>query len=293
MKWLPVLLLIALSSAAAAQPASQAPVSVSALLSGQVAPLTMTLGSLDGRWCRFTTGAAGGTDIYSAMYGIEPTPYYTKGQTVRAGDQIYLLAYKAQIRPAGLWMIMAGRGGLGDVPTVTEETTLGLCLLNLATTGSFLDISVFDLESEIDRYAQAAERLQAAVDQMGVGYEEEVVEDNLDQIAIALEMYTIDHGDVLPPMTTQAEWEEALSWYVADSSVFVDPATEEPYPINASLSGVELASMETPAMIVAVYEAQLRDDGTRKVVFADGSTGYIAEDAWAGMGGMKSASGIR
>lgn len=289
MKWLPVLLLIALSPAAA-QAASETPVSVSALLSGQVAPLTMTLGSLDGRWCRFTTGAAGGTDIYAAMYGIEPTPYYTKGQAVRAGDQLYLLAYKAQIRPAGLWMVMAGRGGLGDVPTVTEETTLGLCLLNLATTGSFLDISVFDLESEIDRYAQAAERLQAAVDQMGVSYEEEVVEDNLDQIAIALEMYTIDHGDVLPPMVTQAEWEEALSWYVADSSVFVDPATEEPYRINASLSGLELTAIEDPGSVVAVYEAQLRDDGMRKVVFADGSAGYVTEDGWDE---LKAASGIR
>jgi hypothetical protein len=292
MRWLPVLLLVALLLPAPAEGSSEEPVAVTALLSGEVAPLVITLGSLDSGWCRFTTGGGGGTDIYSAMYGIQPSPYYTKGETVCAGDQVYLLAYKTETRQAGYLALMTGQRDMEDVPAVTAETELGLCLLNLATIGSFLDISAFDLESEIQRYAEAAERLETTLAGMrgGYDYEEGAAEDNLDEIALALEMYTIDHGDVLPPMSTQEEWQEALSWYVADLSVFVDSATAEPYPINASLSGVELASMEEPGEIVAVYEAQLRDDETRKVVFADGSTGYIAEDAWAQ---MKAASGIQ
>lgn len=289
MRWLPVLLLIALSVPALAATPSEEPVAVTALLSGEVAPLVITLGSLDSGWCRFTTGGGGGTDIYAAMYGIQPSPYYTRGETVCAGDQVYLLAYKTETRQAGYLALMTGQRQMEEGPAVTAETELGLCLLNLATIGSFLDISAFDLESEIQRYAEAAERLEATLAGMRGSYEE-AVEDNLDEIALALEMYTIDHGDVLPPMSTQEEWQEALSWYVADSEVFLDEATAEPYPINASLSGVELASMEEPGEIVAVYEAQLRDDETRKVVFADGSTGYIAEDAWAG---MKAASGIQ
>jgi beta-lactamase regulating signal transducer with metallopeptidase domain len=135
---------------------------------------------------------------------------------------------------------------------------------------------------------------------------------NLKRLAIALAMYAQDYDEQLPPMKDAGSTRRVLLPYVRhDETVFVSPRTRQPYHTNASISGARVSTVilyrdpqmrrpyarykatiapERAAVTVTYYEATPAPDGTRFVLFLDGSVMRVRETDWLR---IRQESGIR
>ena len=77
--------------------------------------------------------------------------YVTKGQTVSANGQVYLVAYHLPGGGLDLPTLLQSMATKSPPPAsvLTPETTLPLSLLDVKTTGTLDDIRVFDMKREI------------------------------------------------------------------------------------------------------------------------------------------------
>jgi hypothetical protein len=147
------------------------------LLSGKTYPLAVTLRDLGGEWRRVTIGAStsangnvtvsvtgsGSVSNNQNNFGTfgASSVYVTRGQTVSAGGQIYLVAYHLPNTGLDLnGLLQAVAIGKPPQPAVlTPETVLPLALLDLRTVGSLNDVRVFDLKAEIAESEATARRV--------------------------------------------------------------------------------------------------------------------------------------
>ena len=277
-----VLLAICSSAWAGAEPMNFA-----TLLSGSRMPLTLTLKDLDSSWRRL--GASGGQEpggIYAAMYGAPSVAYYSKGQTVTASGETYLVAYTLQAKRPSYAVMMVGHGGVGQPEALTAASLVGLSLLNVRTMGNLTDIRPFNRDAEIAAYAKSYEELAAA---MGTSGEEGTpAASNLKNVAMAVQMFMTDY-DKLPPMKTPEEFRSALEEYVQNDDAFKDAETGEYWAVNSSISEKSVSDIKDPAKTVVAYQAAPGRDGKRWVAFADGHVQGVTEDQWTD---LKAGSGI-
>jgi len=288
MRRLTTLLLFAaiVSSFAAAAPAyCQAPqaVEMKALISGDMFPLTMQLKDLTAEWRHIGIGAQAEASnplaIYAAMFSPGGGVYYTTGRTVTVGGEMFLIAYRVHAKVDMAAMMQ--RPTPPAPPKLTPETTVGISLLNLRAVTSIDDIRAFDLKQEIAE----SEKLATEAAEAGTGVESEASGEagslsNLKQMALAVVMYAQDYDEVLPPLKTLGEAEEALSPYVRDESIFAQPDTDVPYKTNPVLSGKKMAHITNAADMILFYEAKPADDGTRGAAFLDGHAKRLTADEW-------------
>lgn len=158
------------------------------LLSGKTCPLTIETGKLDKEWRRFTihsTGSASG-NVSVSITGSGGTSgssqnniadltnskhYLTRGQTVSANGQVYLVAYR--LPGGGLDFPALIQAMAAKIPpattTLTPETVLPLSLLDVKAIGSLDDIRAFDLKREIAESEKLAQTISAALKSAGGG----------------------------------------------------------------------------------------------------------------------------
>jgi hypothetical protein len=250
------------------------------LMSGDAYPLTLQMSDLDGEWRRFSLHGGGAElmQMYSAMLGGSGGVYYTKGDVVRSRGESYLVAYCRRAEAADFSSMME-RGPMGAGPDeLTPETALGLCLLNIGSMGSLVDIRQFSLEEELGGEAARPFEMPGA-DSLS----------NLKNLALALQMFLADNNDVMPDITDTQGAMEVLRYYVRDEDSFTNPETGELYVLNPSLATVRLADVADPVNIAVFYESSPDEDGMRAAAFLDGHAALLSESQWEE---VKEASGI-
>ena len=271
------LLIASFSLLAFAHPAScqtQAPKDFASALSGAGLPLSLKLKDLDGNWRTFSsTDASNQIQNYMAMMsGSSHDTYYTKGETEALGGELYLIAYHQKLSLDMGAMMRGGPSQASARAAMTPDTELSLCLLNLHTAGSLNDIQPFSLqEALLPPPAPPAPVIASAAD---------VSVSNLKQIGLGLIQYTQDNNETLPPMQSASAAKAALFPYIKSDSIFEQPPSHTFYRPNASLSRRKLASVDSPATMVAYFETSPQADGRRAVLFLDGHVKRLEDPEW-------------
>lgn len=264
-------------------------VDVATLFAGKQIPFTIKAKSLDRNWRRMSLGNT--DDMTRLMFGardIPSVPYYTRGQTVLAEGETYLIAYR--LSTAMEAAEMQRRMQIRNDPAATAElklppdATLTLSLVNLRQAGSMVDVQPFDPARDIER---PQDRVAAADAQSMT---------NLRLLGLALAQYAQDYDEKLPPMRSahsQQQMREArlnppqtatvqylLQPYARSIEIFRHPGTKRIYRPNPFLSRKSLAAIDNPAQMVTFYEAVPSADGRRAVLYLDGHVNRVAETDW-------------
>lgn len=93
---------------------------------------------------------------------------------------------------------------------------------------------------------------------------------NARQLALAVQQYTQDYDEILPPLHTPAEMQAALLPYVIEKRVFRSPVTGLLYTPNPSLSGKPLAAIPDPASTELLRDPRRHRDGKLVIAYVDG-----------------------
>jgi len=93
---------------------------------------------------------------------------------------------------------------------------------------------------------------------------------NEKQIGFALQQYMQDWDEQLPPMDTNARFDNALLPYTRNQNVFLCPDTGKHYVINNSLSFQSLASFGSPGTTEVLHDPNLNNDGTFNTLYLNG-----------------------
>jgi hypothetical protein len=147
-------------------------------LSGKPYPLTVRLKDLGREWRRVVihgnAGASGNIEVningstqgstsQNNLLGLwgSGRSYVTRGQTVSASGQTYLVVYPLPGTAMDLASLL--RAALTKIPPVEEiltpETALRLSLLDVRTMACLEDVRVFDMDWEIAQSQEAAKKL--------------------------------------------------------------------------------------------------------------------------------------
>jgi prepilin-type processing-associated H-X9-DG protein len=268
---------------------------LSEALRGTGVPQSIKASALTAQWRSFAPNA-GQADLFSALshqrMPAQP-PYYTQGETLRAGNETYLIAYrKTPDAPLTRREMMMDDDGDG-IPNTQEEGTkrlrpadvLTLSLLNLRTIGDLNDVRAFNPAKDV---LSAAEVKKEASLQDTEGSTR-----NLKQIGLGVMQYIQDYDEKFPPMrSAQSKAEiaapqgrlitvqQAIQPYVKSTEIFVHPTTKQLYVPNIALSGVNLSAIEEPARTVSFWEKKPAADGRRAVLYADGHVKRELETEW-------------
>ncbi len=271
----PLLVLsLLLSGFPAFSQASVAPLGgLTPFLSGSQYPLSLKLKDLDGSWRTFSLSgfgdAAGQLGVYyTLLTGGGQNTYYTKGETVALGGEVYLVTYHQKNTIDYTTLLKNGGSDLPQAPQLIPDTVLSLSLLNLRLAGSLNDIQAFSLQAALNPpVPPAPDPKEATVS-------------DLKQIGLAVMQYMQDYDEKLPPMKTPAVAKKALFPYVKSDSVFEQPQTHTLFQPNTSLSGRSLASFDNLTSMVVYYEAAPEADGLRAVLFLDGHVKRLSDADW-------------
>lgn len=267
-------LFLALVVAAAAQATT-----LKELFSGNTVPLSLKLKDLTGDWRRFSTSgdAVSPANISRVMFGTGSGGYYSRGETLTADGETYLIAYRIQIKMPDVTVMMRGQPPIPEKPA--PDTLLALCLLHLRTLDSFTDIRPFNLELELAGGDTSPSALEEAREKAAAATGLQ----NLKAIGVALLAYAQDGDKTLPPMKDANATRKALEPYCKIKDAF-----KAPYLPNPALSGRKLAGIEKPGELVAFYESEAAGE-MRGVLYLDGRCERIAESKWPA---LKKASQI-
>jgi hypothetical protein len=158
-------------------PASCLAQDLTELLSGKTYPLATMLKDFTGEWRRVTVHTAtsssgnlsvnvtGSGSVSSNQNNIatlgETRNYLTRGQTVWAGGQVYLVAYHLPNTGIDFGRLLqaVAAGKPPEAAILTPETVLPLALLDLRTAGSLDDVRAFDMKAEIAESETAAKMI--------------------------------------------------------------------------------------------------------------------------------------
>ncbi|MGL5082859.1 MAG: hypothetical protein ACRC8A_15345 [Microcoleaceae cyanobacterium] len=295
-----VLALSAFLSHFSIQPA--AGVELEDLLSGRQVPLTIQLQAMDNSWRRIAIGGQFELGDLLQSYGqllgnTQQGLYYTQGRTVVVGGETYVIAYRlpASDKALNFTTLLEGVFGGGtdcsalETSVLKAETSLALALLNLRTIGSINQVYPFNLDQALAESQKTYEAAKVACEQAQAEQIATEANDDLWLLGYALLLYSDENEGTLPPMETPTAAQDALFNWIGDREVFTYSQTSQPYQPNTSLSGKKLAEIPNPEQVVAFYETQPREDGSRTVVFLDGSVNQVTESDWSR---VKQVSGL-
>lgn len=94
--------------------------------------------------------------------------------------------------------------------------------------------------------------------------------ENARKSLLALQMYTQDYDQVLPPMGNVKTFHWLLFPYTRQSSVLMCPATHLPFTPNKKLSYVPLYTLSKLSSTVAFYDSRRHQDGYPTLAYLDG-----------------------
>jgi hypothetical protein len=103
---------------------------------------------------------------------------------------------------------------------------------------------------------------------------------NLHLIGLALIAYAQDHNGTLPPAQTPGIARKVLTFYAGSDKIWARADNGQAYLPNPKMSGRKASHISNPDEWVAFYEANPASDGTRGVVFLDGSVARITLGDW-------------
>lgn len=103
---------------------------------------------------------------------------------------------------------------------------------------------------------------------------------NLHLIGLALIAYAQDHNGTLPPAQTPGIARKVLTFYAGSDKIWARADNGQAYLPNPKMSGRKTGHISNPDEWVAFYEANPASDGTRGVVFLDGSVARITLADW-------------
>lgn len=292
-----VLVLAALSFAVALPASAQIETTQSAnfatAIAGNVAPLTVRFGDLDTSWRRVTPTA---TDNSTLFQIIRSRPYrgsfsmpdylYTQGKTVSIGGEQFVIAYR--LVPAETTTVSVLPEGNYSAPlqapsipvALSGETKLQLSLLNPRITGRFDNIQAVDVAKDI---AQSQKARNAVVNQISLA--------QLTQIG-AIFVYFARSSGKLPPLGSADSLQKTLQtrYGYVSSAWFLEPGTKKPYRTDAALSGTPLKSLQDTTKTIVLYENTVSTDGTRAVLFVNGTAQRLKEAEFSRL--LKSSTAI-
>lgn len=264
------------------------------LLSGNSAPLTVKLGDLNADWRVFTLdGSSGGYGamVSAMMGGTATSDYFTKGDTMSAGNDVYLIAYKPHQEPVDYTAMM--QGGRPKLAKLSAGSILDLSLINLHTVGSLNGVHPFDLKQELAESAKAASSISAMYNGItttsATTFSEATdssddassSQSRLKQLGLAYLQYAQDNNEKFPAKMDPAAFQKALFPYVKSKDVFLQPGVNKPYLANTRLSGHSILDIGEPASMVVFYEPVPGGGGKRWVCFADGHVKQVGSADWA------------
>ncbi len=246
-----------------------------------VFPLQIRFGDMNKSWRRMQVSGSD-DDLLSQIYSSnprnpQPQIFYTRGQTVTVNGESLLVTYKiAQVIETPPISDRFSNSALQVPPTLQLETPLELALLNPRLISRFSAVRVLDVEREIAQNTVVVQKARVErTKTINVASLQ-----NLQQIGQQLRSFTQSTGK-LPPLQTSAAAQKALQRFGYSSpSPFVHPITKETHATNARLSGKSLKQIAEPSRAIVFHEREASGDGTRGVVFADGSAERIAEDVF-------------
>lgn len=102
-----------------------------------------------------------------------------------------------------------------------------------------------------------------------VGDPNRIVTSRAKILGLAVQQYTQDYDEILPPMHTPDEFQTALFPYTRSHNVFYAP-NGKPFLPNASLSGVSLASIADPSSTVLLMDQPPYVSGAPTLAYLDG-----------------------
>ena len=112
---------------------------------------------------------------------------------------------------------------------------------------------------------------------------------NLRVLGEAVRLYLSDHNMTFPRMIGPGAADKYFRTYLLDDRAFYDPRTKEPYQPNFALENVQMGTYQKPGKTVVYYEVNPEPDGSRAVLFLDGSVAHIPASQWPA---LKEDSGI-
>ena len=263
---------------------SRRPDGLSDLLSSKI-PLTLKLRNLNPQWRCFSVGSPftpeGSPYVPgSLMTACAANLYFTRGRTVEAGGEQYLVAYRiSKVMCAESVVMGSGASNSSDVQSpakIIPEIPLSLSLLNLRAATSLNCVQPFNLEGEIAA-ATADARLAAQARQQATATSSL---NNLKQLAVGLGMYIQDNDERFPPMQDPDTVRSQLNPYIKNSEVFIQPGTGAPYAANRSLSLKSMFQITRPADTAAFWEEKPGADGQRGASFVDGQVRRVPQTEW-------------
>jgi hypothetical protein len=285
-------LIFALAASVAIAPGRSASADFEELLSDSGVPLTLQLQDLDSSWRlisisgQFEMGNL--MQTYNTFFGGSDRlrdAYYTRGKTVAIATETYTIAYRIPSSGESANFASAlgnifGMGTCTNSEPLSMETTLTLSLLNLRTIGSMNDIRPFDLQAILTESQEKEQAMREACQTLQGEQTNSQVAASLSVLMYALQSYADQNDGTLPNFSGPEAMQEALGEWVGSSEGFVHPVTSEPYQFNTALSGKKLSDIANSNETIAFYEATPAADGTRGVVYLDGSVDRVAAAAW-------------
>lgn len=222
---------------------------------------------------------------------------YTRGQTVLVGATRFLVAYRPTLPPFSLADMQkrfdSRKSPSNDemldliLPTVKADTSLGAWLVDAATIVALENPTPFDLKDAMaDRMSFNPETAMLAAILLPVFAQarekarETASISNLKQISLAAMMYCQDYDETLPPTKSAERLRSVLAPYLKNNEIWTSPVTGKVYAANPWLSGKSLASIESPAETVMLFEAAPYRDGARAVAYVDGHVKKLSASAW-------------
>ena len=201
-------------------------------LAADGAPLSLQASALDASWRRFKINKSLDTNFRvtpEANQNSDSYSYFTRGETLKVGDETFLLAYRTRVfaYPPYDDIENSAEEGYADVATnstnpdqylsnlyedsggylrLLSTQTLHLCLLNTRTLDGLGDIRAFDAPTDLVKVVTSADRerdskqsIEERASLQGEAVNQRVTSD-LKQIGLALMQYTQDYDEKLPSM---------------------------------------------------------------------------------------------
>lgn len=273
--------------------------SVQQALTGNSFPTTLTFGEMREDWQQFSLESASNAtefflEIALMSEGVAPDQqhgiYYTQGRTITVGEATYLIAYQCKQQfDVSLFQHRQSNSSLRErterrlAALAHEKTQLRLCLINLEAAGSVMDISPFKADEVIARDAETRTQIleEAKIERLGMA------ESALRALYHGVTMYADGHKGLLPSMSSIQATRIAIGqssdsrWTELASGPKDDPLWAPiTFRTNATLSGKRLGAMKQYPWLVVAYQDALSSDGTRAVLFMDGTVKRVAEPEW-------------
>ncbi len=247
------------------------------VLAGREMPLSIAAKQLTPEYLHMVAGGPMGIAslqnmMIDAKTGVETGLYFSKGQTVTAGGETYLIAYRPNFQVDMAGVFNHGHGHGDDQPVqprkLRPNMMLSLSLLNLRTNSRLDDIRAFDAKRDMESPQESSEASTRNLRALGQG----------------MMVYLSNRGGgVMPAIGTSVTPGVRRTFYpsVHDQQLWVQPATEEPYRPNPRISRVNVNRVANRQFLIAFYETTPGSDGLRGVVFLDGHVERVSAERFA------------